>query len=101
LGSRRRAWFGFVAAVAFVVMTPALARDHDDARRAVERGEMRPLSEVLATARNRLPGDVVRVDIEQQNGRWYYEFRTVDAQGRLFEVLVDGRTGEIKRVKEK
>lgn len=101
MGSRRRAWFGFVAAVALVAMAPAGARDHDDARRAVERGEMRPLSEVLARARDRLPGDVVRVDIEQQNGRWYYEFRTVDAQGRLFEVLVDGHTGEIKRVKEK
>jgi uncharacterized membrane protein YkoI len=90
-----------VAVVALVVMTPAQARDHDDARRAVEHGEMRPLAEILAKLRGKLPGDIVRVEVEHENGEWQYELRTVDAQGRLFEVLVDGRTGEIKRVKEK
>src|SRR5262249_18412299 len=87
--------------IALVVMTQAKARDHDDARRAVERGEMRPLAEIFAKLRGKLPGDIVRVEVEHENGEWQYELRTVDAQGRLFEVLVDGRTGEIKRVKEK
>jgi uncharacterized membrane protein YkoI len=90
-----------VAAVAVAVTAPAEPRDHDDARRAVERGEMRPLAEILAKLRGKLPGDIIRVEVEHENGEWQYELRTVDAQGRLFEVLVDGRTGEIKRVKEK
>jgi len=101
LRSARRAWCGVVAAVAFVVTATAEPRDHDDARRAVERGEMRPLAEILARLRGKLPGDILRVEVEHENGEWKYELRTVDAQGRLFEVLVDGRTGEIKRVKEK
>jgi uncharacterized membrane protein YkoI len=90
-----------VAAVALATAGPVNARDHDEARRAVERGEMQPLSEILAKLRGKLPGDIVRVEVEHENGEWQYELRTVDAQGRLFEVLVDGRTGEIKRVKEK
>jgi uncharacterized membrane protein YkoI len=90
-----------MGAVALAVTVPAWARDHDDARHAVQRGEMRSLAEILTDIRGKLPGDVVRIEIERENGVWYYEFRTVDAQGRLFEVLVDGRTGEINRIKEK
>ena len=33
--------------------------------------------------------------------RWRYEFRVVDGQGRLFEVYVNARSGEIERIKEK
>ena len=77
------------------------SRDHDDARGAVEAGEIRPLTEILNILRGKLPGDIVRVKVEHENGRWTYEFRAVDNQGRLFEVYVDGRTGEIVRTKEK
>jgi uncharacterized membrane protein YkoI len=92
---------GVIIALATVVGAPALARDHDDARHAVERGEIRPLAEILATVRGKLPGEVVRVEIEQKNGHWLYEFRTVDAQGRLFDVFVDARTGDVERIREK
>jgi uncharacterized membrane protein YkoI len=82
---------------------PAVARDHDHdaARRAVERGEIRPLAEILAAVRSQLPGDVVGVGIEQKNGRWLYELRVVDRRGRLFEVYVDARTARIEQIKEK
>jgi uncharacterized membrane protein YkoI len=80
---------------------PAIARDHDDARHAVERGDIRPLAEILATVRDKLPGEIVRVEIEQRGGHWRYEFRTVDAQGRLFDVFVDARTGDVVRIREK
>ena len=51
--------------------------------------------------RGRLPGQVAGVEIERKAGRWIYEFRVVDGKGRLFEVYVDARTGEIDRIKEK
>lgn len=75
--------------------------DQDTVRRAVERGEIRPLADILAAIRGKLPGEVAGVEIEQKNGRWLYEFRVVGSTGRLFEVYVDGRTGEIDRIKEK
>lgn len=75
--------------------------DHDAARGAVERGEIRPLAEILAVVRGRLPGEVVGVEIERKRGRWLYEFRVVDPNGRIYEVYVDGNSGAVERVKEK
>lgn len=82
-------------------LPPALARDHDDARRSVEAGEIRPLSDVLKIVREKLPGEIIRVKLERKSDRWLYEFRIVDPGGRLFEVYVDARSGEIERSKEK
>ena len=76
-------------------------RDQDAARRAVERGEVKPLAEILAVVRNRLPGEVVGVKIKQKRSRWVYEFRLADSKGRLFEVYVDAQTAAIDRIEEK
>jgi uncharacterized membrane protein YkoI len=80
---------------------PAFARDHDEARRAVEAGEIRPLADILSLVKGKLPGDVVGVKLEREAGAWVYEFRVVDNKGRLFEIHVDARSGEIERTKEK
>jgi len=73
----------------------------DEVRRAVESGEIHSLTDILSTLRGKLPGEVAGVEIEHEGGRWRYEFRVVDSQGRLFEVYVDARSGEIERIKEK
>ncbi|RTL74106.1 MAG: peptidase, partial [Bradyrhizobiaceae bacterium] len=77
------------------------ARDHDDARRAVEAGEIRPLADILDVVKGKLPGDVVGVKLEREAGVWMYEFRVVDDKGRLLEIHVDARSGEVERTKEK
>lgn len=76
-------------------------RDQDMVRQAVERGEIRPLAEILKAVRSKLPGDVVGVEIEQKRGRWFYEFRVADNKGRLFDVYVDAHSGIIDRIEEK
>ena len=81
--------------------TSAFARDHDDARRAVEAGEIRPLAEILATIKEKLPGEVVGVKLEREGGAWAYELRVVGDKGRLLEIHVDAKTGEIERTKGK
>lgn len=103
---RMPALLAAVLAVIGVGMGPAPVgardhRDHDAVRQAVERGDIRALADILAAVRDRLPGDVVGVEIEHRNGRWLYEFRVVDSKGRLFEVYVDAHTANIERVKEK
>jgi uncharacterized membrane protein YkoI len=35
------------------------------------------------------------VELEREHGRWVYEFKIVDAGGRLLEVYVDARTGAL------
>ena len=97
-----------VVAAALVAATPlpAGARDQDELRRdevrhAVEAGEIRSLADILEAVRNKLPGDVAGVEIEHEKGRWRYELRVVDSKGRLFDVYIDARSGEIEHIKEK
>jgi len=75
--------------------------DHDEARLAVQRGEIRPLAELLTLVRGKLPGEITGVEIERHHGQWLYEFIVVDKNGRLFEVYVDPQSGEIRKTKEK
>ena len=95
-----------------IVLLPVLAacasharaddhRDHDVARQAVERGEIKPLVEILQAVRDQLPGEVANVKIEREGGRLVYELRIVGTQGRIFEVHVDAATGKIDHTREK
>jgi uncharacterized membrane protein YkoI len=90
-----------LAAILLLTAGQAGARDQDAVRRAVEAGEIRPLTDILDGVRSKLSGEIVGVKAERENGHWFYEIRLVDSQGRLFEVYVDARSGEIKRMKEK
>lgn len=76
-------------------------RDQDVARHAVERGEIKPLAEILQVLRDKLPGEIAGVKIERKGGRLVYELRIVSARGRLLEVHVDAATGEIDGTREK
>ncbi len=90
-----------LAAVLYPGHATADSRDHDTALQAVERGEIKALADILAVVRNKLPGEIVGVKIEQERSRWYYELRVTDGKGRLFEVYVDAKSGAIERIKEK
>ncbi|MGX4773222.1 PepSY domain-containing protein [Bradyrhizobium guangdongense] len=80
---------------------PAFARDHDDAKQAVEAGEIRPYADILNVVKGKLPGEVVDVKLEREAGAWMYELRVLDGKGRLLEIHVDAKSGEIERTKEK
>ncbi|WP_291604983.1 PepSY domain-containing protein [Bradyrhizobium sp.] len=90
-----------VAALAAFGGTPSAARDQDEARQALQAGEIRPLAEILDAVRGKLPGEIVRVKLEREMGRWMYELRVVDHRGRLLEIYVDARSGMVERTKEK
>jgi len=81
--------------------TLAFARDHEDARQAVEAGEIRSLADILNVVKGKLPGDVVGVKLEREAGAWMYELRVIDNKGRLFEIHVDAASGKVERTKEK
>jgi uncharacterized membrane protein YkoI len=68
---------------------------------AVERAEIKPLSELLKLVADKLPGEIASIDIERGHDVWLYEFRVFDKTGRMFEVYVDANSGDIKCVKEK
>lgn len=69
--------------------------DHETARQAVERGELLPLSKILAAAEKRFPGRVLEVDLDREKGRYLYEIEVLLQDGRVIELTYDGRTGEL------
>lgn len=102
---RRRAIAGALALIALIA-APAFAdddgkHDHDRARRALERGEVLPLERILAVVRARVPGEVVRIELERDDGKWIYEVRVLDAAGRRVEVHVDAARAVILKIKGK
>lgn len=67
-------------------------RDHDAARTALASGEIRPIGEVLAAVAASVPGDVVAVELEREHGRWVYEVKVIEPDGRRREVYLDAAT---------
>jgi uncharacterized membrane protein YkoI len=75
-------------------------RDHDRARRAVQRGEALPLFDIIARVRTDLGGEVVGVSFKRKRDRWVYEFKVVGGRGELTEVYVDAASAEILKREE-
>ena len=78
------------------------APDHEQARAAMERGEIKPLVDILALTRDRLHGQLIEIELEQIDDRWVYEFEMIQPNGEVIEYYVDGSTGafvdqELKR----
>jgi uncharacterized membrane protein YkoI len=85
-----------VALLLLCLSAPAHADDDADrALRALQRGEVRPLAEILAEVEAELGGEIVGVEFEREEGRHVYEFEVVTPAGRLVEVYVDAATARV------
>lgn len=73
--------------------------DHEDARAAVERGEARPLADILPIVRDALGGEVVGVDFEKSRHGWIYEFKVITPDGQRHEVYVGALDGRVLKRK--
>lgn len=93
-----------LAAFALGLSPHAQAGSHDDhveARALLQRGEILPLSRILAIVQQRVPGDVVEVELEHgKHHGWEYEVKVLTAQGRVREVKLNARTGEVRKVED-
>ena len=91
-----------------VVLAMALASplawadsDQDRARAAVQAGKVLPLKSVLERLERENPGQVLEVELEQEEGRWVYEIKLLQAGGRLGKLELDATTGAVLRRKER
>jgi len=80
--------------------TPAWADggEQDRARRALEAGEILPLSKILQAAEAERPGRVIEIELERDDGRWIYELELVSRDGRLYEMEIDAATARILEI---
>lgn len=89
-----------LAAVLMLALPGPSARagnDHDRARAAVQAGEVLPLKAVLARLERDHPGQVLEVELEQEEGRWVYEIKLLQPDGRLVKLELDAATAQTLR----
>ncbi|MFC5438936.1 PepSY domain-containing protein [Rhodanobacter ginsenosidimutans] len=81
----------------------ALAGDHDDhveARALLQRGEILPLSRILAIVQQHVPGDAIEVELEHGKHGWEYEVKVLTAAGQVRKVKLSARTGTVRKIKD-
>ena len=83
-------WAGWQAALA----SGHEVHDEDEARHALENGEVLPLERVLAGLGSAVPGEVSGLELEKENGIWIYEFKIISPDGQMLKVRVDAKTGQ-------
>lgn len=74
------------------------AEDQEVARKALENKEILPLSAVLAKVEGKLTGDVVEIELERKKGQWIYEIEVIGEDGRVRDIDVDAKTGDVVNV---
>lgn len=73
----------------------AHASEQRQARELLEQGEILPLTTIIANTRAVQPGRILEVELERKRGAWLYELEVLDAQGQIWELRLDARTGEV------
>jgi uncharacterized membrane protein YkoI len=64
----------------------------DDARR---QGALMPIELLLKRLNEKLKGEILEIELDDKDGRLYYEIYYLDSEGRRIEIEVDAATGEI------
>ncbi len=91
-----------VALATALASPPTLAdNDQDRARAAVLAGKVLPLKTLLERLEREHPGQVLEVELEQDDGRWIYEIKLLQPGGRLVKLEVDAASGAVLQRKER
>lgn len=99
------------ACLLMAVSTPALADwdDDDDDRyrsdqdivwNARKSGQILPLEVILGSVLQRYPGEVLKLELDDDDGELIYEIEVLTRRGIVLEMDVDARTGRILDIEE-
>ena len=87
--------------------SPLLRADDDDhgahelARQALEQGRVLPLRAVLEKIERDYQGQALKVEFEQDDGRFLYKIRLLQSDGRMVKLKVDAVDGKVLDSKRK
>jgi uncharacterized membrane protein YkoI len=71
--------------------------DHDQARRALEAGEIVPLGQILQQVQARYDGTVIEIELAREDASWLYEVELLTADGRLLALWFDAGSALLLR----
>ena len=80
---------------------PAAVPHDDDVERLKQLGPVVPLEQVIDQARTRQPGRLLEAEVDDYHGKVVYEIEILDAQGRVWELRFDVKTGALIEREEK
>ena len=75
--------------------------DHDKARQALVQGKVQPLRTVLEKVERDYQGQTVKVEFEQEDGRYIYEIRLLQNDGRMAKLKVDAVDGKVLDIRRR
>ncbi len=92
-----------LAACALAATAPLQAdeRDHEAARQALEQGKVLPLRTVLEKVERDYQGQAIKIEFERDDGRFIYEIRLLQNDGRIVKLEVDAVNGKVLSVKRR
>lgn len=73
--------------------------DHERARRARERGEILPLTDILKHANSEYPGQLIEAELDFEHDKMIYELVIISDEGRVYKLYYDARNGELLKAK--
>ena len=81
--------------LSLVVVGNGHGDDYEEAYRLRERQEILPLEELLHRLDLGVDTRILEIESEFEHGRYVYEIEYLDRMGRIHEVLIDARSGEV------
>ncbi|KCZ98807.1 peptidase domain-containing protein [Hyphomonas polymorpha PS728] len=76
------------------------SRDQDIVWNARKSGEILPLEVILGSILQRYPGEVLELELDDDDGQLIYEIEILTRRGIVLEMEVDARTGRILEIEE-
>lgn len=92
-----------LALLALALAGGGLAHADDDADRArsgAQSGRLLPLTRILEIVAMRYPGDVLAVELDDDDDSPDYEIRVLQRDGRILEIEIDAGSGRFLDVDE-
>lgn len=70
------------------------------AKLLLSEGRIKPLSEILSTVQATLPGEMLDVQLELDDGIYVYELKLLRADGKVQEIEADAASGKILKIED-
>ena len=92
-----------LAVLCLPALRPARAgdSDHELARQALQQGQVLPLRTVIDRVEQQYRGQVIKVEFEREDGRFIYEIRLLQNDGRMAKLKVDAVDGRVLSIKRR
>lgn len=76
-------------------------RDHEKAKQALINGDVLSLQEVLDSISKSQQGKPIKIEFDDDDGRFLYEIKLLRDNGNVAKIKVDATNGKILKIKER